>query len=284
MILLPRRLYLLTCLSIGLLMPFAGHAADTVVWVPRPESMFDNRTSFTTAVLQEALARSGKAYRVEQHPVRMQQGRALLRLQAGDGIDVVSTMTSREREARVQPIRIPLDKGLLGWRLLLVSKQRTMPALRTLGDIQPLVAGQGSDWPDFDILRANGLKVYGTSNYPSLFSMLASGRIDYFPRGLTEIWDEQQFYRTRLAIEQGVVLRYPTALYFFVRKGNTVLERDIAAGLERMLADGSFNRMFEREYGAMIRKADLRSRRVIMLHNPVMPVLPLERKSLWFRE
>ena len=277
------------CWRIGLalltLLPALTALAGTVVRMPRPESALDQRTQFASRLLHEALQRSGRDYRVEMHPIRMQQSRALLRLQSAQGIDVVCTVTTKQREALAQPIRIPLDKGLLGWRLLMVNKQTpAIASVQGLLDLKGLVAGQGSDWPDVPILRANGLTVYGTSNYASLFNMLATGRIDYFPRGATEVWHEQEHYRDSLAIVPGVALRYRSALYFFVRRGNTRLAADITRGLEKMIADGSFEQMFQREYGAMIRKAGLHDRRVIDLVNPVLPsAMPLERRNLWYR-
>lgn len=272
-------------LALLALLPALAAGAETVVRMPRPETALDERTQFASRLLHEALRRSGGGYRVEMHPVRMQQSRALLRLQAGQGIDVVCTMTSKQREVIALPIRIPLDKGLLGWRLLMVNKRApAIDHVQDLADLKTFVAGQGSDWPDVAILRANGLKVYGTSNYLSLFNMLASGRIDYFPRGATEIWREQERHRDSISIVPGVALRYPAALYFFVRRGNTRLAGDITEGLERMIADGSFEKMFQHEYGDMIRQAGLQERRVIDLVNPVLPLaMPLERKNLWYR-
>lgn len=262
-------------------------SAVVVVRYPRPESSPDERSLYTQRLLELALQRSNVNYRVEQHPVRMLQGRALLRLKNGDGIDVVSTMTSSEREANFLPIRIPLDKGLIGWRLLLINKAHAarMKSVRTLADLKRLTAGQGSDWPDTAILRANGLPVYGTSNYKALFSMLESDRIDYFPRSVTEIWSEASLHQERLAVEPSLVLRYPTAIYFFVRKDNTLLAADVAAGLEKMLADGAFEKLFQEFFGEMIRKSALKERRIFDLKNPLMPKgLPMGRKNLWFRE
>lgn len=262
-------------------------SAEIVVRYPRPESNPDERSLYTQRLLELALHRTNPSYRVEQHPVRMLQGRALLRLQNGDEIDVVSTMTTSEREANFTPIRIPLDKGLIGWRLLLINKSQAakLKGVRTLDDLKHLTAGQGSDWPDTAILRANGLPVYGTSNYEALFNMLESERIDYFPRAVTEIWSEVGLYQERLAVEPSLVLRYPTAIYFFVRKDNTLLAADITSGLEKMIADGSFEKLFQDFFGDMIRKSGLKERRIVDLKNPLIPKsLPLGRKNLWFRE
>ena len=259
---------------------------EVVVRIPRPESLPDQRLDYPMRLLDAALRRSATTYRIELYPTRMQQGRALLLLQKKAGIDIVSTMTSVEREARLQAIRIPIDKGLIGWRLLLMNKARTDLVIRSksLDDLRALKAGQGADWPDITILRGNDLPVYGTSNYESLFKMLENQRLDYVPRAISEVWDELDKHQG-LAVEPTLALHYPTAIYFFVRKGEHRLAADIKDGLEKMIADGSFEAMFQQHYAAMIRRAGLKGRRVIELHNPVMPAhMPVERKQLWFRE
>ena len=195
-------------------------------------------------------------------------------------------MTSAERESKLLPIRIPIDKGLIGWRLIVMNKHRSelIARTRSLADLRTLKAGQGADWPDIAIMRGNGLNVYGTSNYESLFKMLESQRIDYLPRAISEIWAELD-KRKDLAVEPTLVLHYPTAIYFFVRKDDKRLAVDIAAGLEKMIADGSFETMFQEHYAPMIRRANLKTRQVVELRNPVLPDgMPLARKNLWFHE
>jgi ABC-type amino acid transport substrate-binding protein len=195
-------------------------------------------------------------------------------------------MTSATREEEMLPIRIPIDKGLIGWRLLLINKAQAskFTNVTSLDDLKKLIAGQGNDWPDVQIMRANGLNVYGTTNYLSLFSMLERQRLDYFPRSVGEIWTEIDHHQQRLMVEPSIVLRYPSAIYFFVRKGNTQLAADITSGLEKMIADGSFDKLFHDHFGEMIAKANLKERRILDLTNPLLPArLPLERKNLWFR-
>jgi hypothetical protein len=262
-------------------------AADgaTVIRYPRPESGPDHLSQYPLRLLEQALRRAGQDYRVELYPVRMQQARALLRLENSEGIDVMTTMTSAERETRLQPIRIPLDKGVWGLRLLLINKASAdkFAAITRAGQLKPLLAGQGSNWPDTAILRANGMRVYGApGGYDVLFRMLETGNIDYYPRSVTEIWGEHQLHSDALMIEPSLVLRYRTAVYFFVRKGDTRLAADLQSGLERMIADGSFDKLFLKFFGEQIRRAALKDRRIIDLANPMAPALPLERKELWF--
>ena len=275
----------LLLIAVLLLPQFAS--ADIVVHYPRPESAPDERSRYTQKLLELVLQRAYITYRVELNPVRMQQGRAIVRLKNNQGIDVLSTMTSTEREQEMLPIRIPIDKGLIGWRLLLVNKAHAakFKSVTTLDDLKKLTAGQGNDWPDLRIMRANGLNVYGTSNYDSLFNMLESERIDYFPRSVTEIWSELDLYQQRLTVEPSIALRYPTAIYFFVRKGNTRLATDIREGLEKMIADGAFERLFQEHFGDTIRRSRFKDRHIFELNNPLMPAgMPVGRKDLWFHE
>jgi len=274
-----RAFLLLACLA------GAALADPVTVVYPRPESLDDDIGEYGVALLQLAFDKSGGHYRAELSPARMQQNRAIVELQTASGrIDVVGTVTSREREAALLPIRIPLTRGLIGWRLALLSAERRdlLAKVRTAGDLKPFTAGQGQDWPDLEILRQSGLKVQPIIVYHNLFGMLRTGRIDWAPRSVNEIWAEAAQQR-ELAVDTHIVLRYPSADYFFVRRGNEVLAEDIRRGLEAALADGSFEQLFYQHYGPLIRKAHLQQRRIISLPNPLLPTeTPLSRKELWF--
>ncbi|MES2899464.1 MAG: transporter substrate-binding domain-containing protein [Pseudomonadota bacterium] len=268
-------------------LPALAVGAPTVVTFPRPESEQDTRNRFPYFLLEQALQRSGRAYRLRYSDVRMQQGRAVAMLEKNQGIDIVCFMTSAEREATLLPIRIPIDKGLIGWRLILINKSQAERWSRfaSVVELKSLTAGQGSDWPDFSILRDNGFKVYGTSNYDSLFSMLQQQRIDYFPRAVSEIWYEADAHKDSLMVAPRLAFRYTTASYFFVRKGQERLAADITLGLDSMIADGSYEKLFQHYYGDVIRRSGLRERQVVELNNSMLPDgIPAERRKLLFRE
>lgn len=279
------RVLLMTWLLAALLVPQV-QAAPIVVQYPRSESNTDPRKQYCFVILQMALQRAGGTYVARLSEFRMPQARAMLRLQRGEDIQVFCSMTTAEREQVMLPITIPIDKGLLGWRLLLINKEqqdrwaRNMPT----AEIKALRAGQGSDWPDTGILRSNGYSVYATSSYDSLFKMLGSKRIDYIPRSVSEVWDEADFHRKALSVEPTLALRYTTATYLFVRKGDTALAAAITSGLEIMIKDGSFEKVFQHHFGSMIKRSRLRERRVIELPNPYLPNgVPQGRRALLFR-
>lgn len=166
---------------------------------PRPESDQDQHVNYPVALLRLALQQSGASYTLRAGEHVFMQARALTELENNREIDVVWSMTSIEREERLLPIGIPIYKGLIGWRLLLVQQNKTarFQQIDNLEQLHSLTAGQGHDWPDTTILRKNGLKVYGASSYEGLFKMLAMGRIDYFPRSLIETWNEYQTHKDR---------------------------------------------------------------------------------------
>src|SRR5262249_37190127 len=158
-------------------------------------------------------------------PVTMPQSRSLLEVEHGN-LDVCWSVATRERDARLRAISIPIDFGLIGWRVLLIRRDAAakFSEIRTLSDLAPRTAGpagQGHDWPDLPILRANGLTVVPSSTYEGLFQMLARRRIDYVPRAVSEFAGELDEHASLpLAIEPALMIHYPSAIYFFVARGN----------------------------------------------------------------
>lgn len=261
-------------------------ALAEVLFYPRPESLDDERGDYPFQLLQLALIKAGSAEQVVMSPHYMQQNRSIIEVANATGkVHVTATMTSIEREQLLLPVRIPISKGLIGWRLLLVrhADHGHYRNVRSIADLGPYKVAQGHDWPDLTILRANGVDPAPVSSYSSLFGMLKAGRIDYLPRSVQEIWAEAARH-PELAVEPHLVLRYPAADYFFVSRANTRLADQIRQGLEAAIADGSMDQLFYRHYGALLREAALDKRRVIELTNPLLPPeTPLARKELWFR-
>ncbi|MGZ3184869.1 MAG: substrate-binding periplasmic protein [Telluria sp.] len=271
--------------------PLARAGQPGVVTYPRPERndhAYHGRLPehYPIRLLELALERAGRADKLRPASFMMTQSRCLLELQAGRSLDVMWTMTSRQREQELLPVRIPIYRGLIGWRLLLVRARDVgrFRALRSLEDLRAMIALQGHDWPDTQILRANGFRVQTAADYAGMFKMLASGRIDYFPRAVNEIWNEAEAAAADgLVIEPTLALHYPTAFYFFVNKSNTALAAAIETGLNGMLADGSFERLFNEYHGEILAKSGLHGRRVFELANPLLPeATPLGRRELWY--
>lgn len=278
-----RRGLLLSLLAPGLVQ------AQTVTRVvyPEHEAFHDPQLPYMLDVLRLALSQAPTAYEVHASGTAMTQGRGLRELEFGRGdINLLWSMTSRERERTLLAVRIPLDRGILGWRLLLVrtADLERFARVRSLEQLRRLQAGQMHDWPDTEILRHNGLPVGTASMYEKLFQMLARQRIDYFPRSVMEIEDELQRYGRALglAIAPRLMLRYPTANYFFVSPRFPQLAEDLRLGLEKALAERSLQALFTQHFRALLQRLDVPHRQVLKLDNPLLsPETPLQRPELW---
>ena len=150
--------------------------------------------TYALALLTAALERSPGRYQLQPTPMPMAQSRALLAIEHDSkNVQVIWTMTTREREERLLPIRIPIYRGLIGWRVVL-QRQADAGQLAAVQDIAALKQfsfGQRHDWPDTAILRANGLQVITSQHYQGLFQMLDAGRFKLFPREIVVAWQEQ---------------------------------------------------------------------------------------------
>ncbi|MFG6428341.1 hypothetical protein [Roseateles sp. LYH14W] len=259
------------------------------VRLPRHISMPDPQLHYVRRIVELALSRAGSRLEVRPVDLDMTQGRTLIELASGRSpIDLMWTMTDRQRESSgLLPVRIPIDRGLLGWRLLLVRRSELTQWARvgSLKDLASRLAGQGHDWPDTTILRANGLQVGTSSVYDALFRMLAAGRIDYFPRSVLEIDAEMAGGRhPELAIAPDLMLHYPAAAYLFVSPSRPELAAELRTGLEAAVADGSFQRLHREQYGALIKAHPVSPERVLKLSNPLLPPeTPTRRRELWLQ-
>ncbi|MBV8603954.1 MAG: hypothetical protein JO224_04655 [Pelomonas sp.] len=258
--------------------------APTRVVYPSAPQVGDHRGDFYIELLRLALAKSDGRFQVVGSTDPSMASRAFVRLARHEGVDVIWAPTTREFEHDYRAVRVPLDKGLLGWRLLLVRRDdlARFAKVATGAQLRALRAGLAAEWSDTQVLRDNGLPVVTASLYDNLFPMLAAQRFDYFPRGVAEIVDEQRAH-PEFAIEPRLVLHYPACTYFFVARDNERLAAQIELGLRRALQDGAFEKLFDFYNGDAVRAAGLEQRRVLELRNTVEPpgcaAPPLVRKA-----
>lgn len=256
--------------------------------ITAPEGPRDPRHPYYVQLLQLALDHTAQKghYQLTTYPREVAQSRAFSLINAGE-LDLLWSMTDREREEEFLPIRIPLMQGLMGYRVILINQQdEALFARMSAGDLKQLPCYQGADWPDTTILRANGFKVRGVADYKRIHTMLDRGAIHCFPRGILEAWGEigmKQLQNT--VVDRHFLLIYPTDMYFFVHRDNSTLAALIEKGLRAAIKDGSFARLLYNypPHKAALEQADLPHREILRLRNPLLPVeTPLDDKSLWF--
>lgn len=255
---------------------------------PSIDPIFFHRNAYSMALLENALTKSGIDYKLVQSDVQI-GNLARLRRHIAKGIYDVSWLhTSSEIEEELLPIRIPIFKGIIGWRIAFIRPESTteFSAVKDLQGLRVFMGVQGFNWPDVAIMEHSKLKLRVGVDLPNIRQLLVNKRADYFPRSISEIWDEEDYFSEQGAIvEQTFALYYPSAVYFFVSRENTALAEAIKSGLEISLSDGSYDQLFFRFFGESIDRANLPNRRVIYLDNPQLPKqTPLARRELWFHQ
>ncbi len=271
---------------INLLLCCSLHAIAEPIVYSWPATMLDDpRSHYPIALLHLALEKAGSHYQPIPSKRDQAQWRTLRQLESGNGMDVVWTFTSIEREQKLLPVRIPIDRGLLGWRLLLIRQQdaERFSSITTVTQLKALRALQGHDWPDLPVLKHHGFNVIGSTHYFGMYTMLRLKRVDYFPRSITEIQSELARNEAQLAIADKLALYYPAPLYYFVHPDRISLAQAIERGLQQAISDGSMRQLFLQHFSSAINAASLQQRRVFALDNPYLPAAtPLTNHSLWF--
>ncbi len=239
----------------------------------------DPRYEYRVELLKLALSKASdtpSAFLVQTYELPVTQSRGLLLLSKNE-VDVAFLATNTKRETDFLPIRIPILRGILGFRVFLIHKdsREDFAGIKTLDQLRRhYVAGFGSQWADYNILTSNEIRVMGVAAYESLFKMLVKKRFDFFPRGINEAWNEVESKGEMypdIAVEENIALYYPFPIYFFVNKRNSELANTIERGLRIALRDGSFRKLFLRYHNDIISQANMKGRTVFSLLNPTLP-------------
>lgn len=258
-----------------------------------PESPHDVRYLYQWEILQTALEKTRPKWGDYKLAVSepMTEQRQTLELKNATGkLTVMYLSTTPEMERTLIPVRIPVDKNLGGYCVFLIrdGEQARFDQVRSLDDLRRFTYGLGLGWIDVGVFQASRFKVITGSSYDGLFEMLAHRRFDAFPRGAVEVLDELQQRRSRLPtlrIEKDIVFYYPMPMYFWFPK--TAQGQRLAAraeeGMRMMIADGTYDRIFDRYQRWKIEWLHLARRRVFKIDNPFLgPETPFRDKRLWF--
>ena len=274
------------CLCCILLFWHSAFAATVEIkYVDNTAHSVDYLNNYYVSLLHLALQSTSTDYVTNSVDIPMSHKRVLKSLSDGE-IDVMWTMTSINMENQALPIRIPLLKGLLGYRVFVIRKQSQsyFTANMALDNIKSLVAVQGKDWVDADILKMNGFNVENTSWMNTIYKTLNAGHFDYFPRSIIEANTEFKRYDTQdLTIEKNILLHYPTAVYFFVRKNDHQLAKTMEAGLRLAIENGQLDKLlFEHpDHKEALAKSNIHKRSLYRIPNPLLPSQTPTDPKLW---
>lgn len=273
-----------------MLMTLGVNAAEFLVKMRPRQDASDISHDYFIGLAQLALDKT----RVEFGPARvtlvsqeMTQARALAELSQGALIDLDWAGTDTHRETMLYPIRIPLAGGLLGYRVPVIRKEdlAAFQKIKTLQELQQFTAIQGTHWPDTAILESAGLKVQKTPQFKLMYPMLKNKRVDYFPRGLNEVYAEvDSLQDDSLVAYDQLLLVYKLPMYFFTSRNNQSLAQRIEKGLRLAIQDGTMLKYMQSSQ-ALKRVFPLsrykNSRQIKINNSNLPPETPVNEAALW---
>lgn len=186
------------------------------------------------------------------------------------------TVPSELRKDQRIAVKIPILQGLLGYRRLVIRKSdlEKFKRITEASQLQQLVAGQGKDWEDVFIYRANGYQVNDEADYYNLFAMLVAGRFDYIPLSAIEAEDfVKKFgkYSQEVMIAPDILIYYPFPVLFQVSIHHPQLAQRVEKGLIKARNDGSMDKLFRTHFSADITRLRTSRNRTFILENKRVP-------------
>lgn len=167
-------------------------------------------------------------------------------------------------------IRVPIRGGSLSYRLLLVNKNNLdkFASVTNLSELKALTPGLVNDWSTTTVMEDASFQVVKSQHFEGLFSMLESGRIDYVPRAIYEIYDELENRQNKfpdIVIEPTLALMIPMVSYVYVAPSEKRLAERLNKGLHQLHETGELKKIFDDFYAQEFNRATLDSRRLIKI-------------------
>jgi ABC-type amino acid transport substrate-binding protein len=194
------------------------------------------------------------------------------------GFDIFGTVAGNAKLANEKKILIPLPlmKGLLGYRILIIRAvdKEKFAAIKSAKQLQQLRMGIPSTWADAELFRHNGYKVEEKGSFDDLFARLENNEFDYVTFGANEVtgvFSERAAKSGKLIVDSSLLVFYPFPLVFYVNPDNKTLAARVTEGLQIISANGELDKIFNRYFAADLASVNLPTRAMIKLKNPILP-------------
>lgn len=266
---------LLFCIGIWTYIP-NSYAVDTFIINP-PESNNDHRYQYTYDLLTLIIEATNNDFGVgtiQISDVVMSRNRIFRGLLEGKTVNIIAEASNSQWDEQLIPIKIPIRKGIQGFRVFIIKKQNLpiMANINTLAQLIALDTGSGSQWSSKAAMQNAGFNVIESIQHDNLFNMLSMGRFITFGRGVNEAFQEVEQFKQQypdLVVDDNILLHIPLATYYYVAPNQPRLATRIQEGLKRIIANGKFDELFYRRHCEFLLKSNINHRRVFKINNPL---------------
>lgn len=246
-----------------------------------PPSPSPDRQNYEAEVIRAALDATTKRYGPYKFTVwdgeNMNMLRGVREIVLGNIVNVATNPLSGELlSEEIKVIPIPLMKGLLGYRAIIVRKEdvERLSAIKDINSLRKLKLGQLDYWSDIAVYEANNFEVVKGATIDVLFSMLTRERFDYIPLGVGEVENIFANYKGQypeLTILPTSYIYYPFPVYAYVSRSDAALATRLVAGLETISKNGKLEQLFRKQFGDAFNRINARNSRIIRIENTLIP-------------
>jgi len=194
------------------------------------------------------------------------------------GHDLFVTIAGNQKFGEGDMLVIPelLTKNLLGYRIPIIREEDAalFEAITEKQELQELEHGIPLAWSDAIIFRENGYSVVEEGDFDDIFDRLEAGLFDYSAYGANEvlgIYENRASRRDGLTIDQNILLFYQFPLVFYVNPELPELAERIGAGMQKIIASGELDAIFNEHYSDIVEQLNLDKRVLFVLDNPLIP-------------
>lgn len=237
----------------------------------------DTRKKYELKVLELALEKTVAKYGEYEliAAPKMNLARAIITLKSNKLENFIVKMSvTKELLDELSYAEFPVDRGIVGYRVSFVSPKASskLAKVKNLEELKKFNFVQGFGWLDTKILEYHNLKVKTISRYESIFNLVALNRVDLFPRGVNEVFEEYKANKAipNLLVDKHILLYYALPRFFFMHKSNEKTIQRIEEGLQSAYFDGSLDKLFKKYYQPSIDFVNLKSRLLINIENPFL--------------
>jgi len=158
-----------TFLLIGLILSYKALAADTI-FINHPLSAQDKRYEYPHRLLDRVLSITSEEfgeYKLNTNGLSMNRTRALTSLVEGKNLHVMAEAPKPEWNEKLLVIRIPIRKGIQGFRLFLTKKEHKelLSKINTFEEFRLIPTGSGEQWSTTAVLEHSGFNVIKGIDY-----------------------------------------------------------------------------------------------------------------------
>jgi len=253
--------------SFSMTTPEAGVPEKILVW--QKLSSF----SSTLTLIERSLELTSEAQSYQVAPsLDIDEASIISEAEAGDSVQVVSLMPTKESVKRLRPIYIPVARGLYGLRICLIAKahQSTFQNYESIEEMKRVgvefVVPRGS--ADESLLQKQGLKTVAAERYEDLFGLISNQTPRCFLRNLSEIGLEAlKFFKYNIHIEKKFLFVLDEPRILHVSPAKKDLAERLEKGMKMLLESGEFYKIFWKYHHSHFRSYNTKNRKRVFLSN-----------------